>query len=112
LLSDWRSVEVFRSGQTAVDIPELVDWLFDAGYRHLLLEGGPTLLRHFIDAGQLDELFLTIAPKILAGSSAETLSLVGGVRYSPKAVRQLELVDHFVCENELYVRYRVRRAER
>ncbi|WP_197370311.1 dihydrofolate reductase family protein, partial [Streptomyces clavuligerus] len=41
----------------------------EQGLRRLLTEGGPRLLGHFMAAGVLDELCLTLSPTVTAGDS-------------------------------------------
>jgi riboflavin-specific deaminase-like protein len=75
------------------------------GIRSLLCEGGPHLHAQLIQAGLVDELFVTHAPKLAGG---EGPGLVAGL---PEAVRPLELV-WVVAEpetGELFARYRVAR---
>ncbi|WP_197361772.1 dihydrofolate reductase family protein, partial [Streptomyces clavuligerus] len=43
--------------------------LAEQGLRRLLTEGGPRLLGHFMAAGVLDELCLTLSPTVTAGDS-------------------------------------------
>lgn len=50
-----------------VDEAVLLAKLADRGMRHLLTEGGPTLLGSFIARDLLDELCLTIAPFVVGG---------------------------------------------
>jgi riboflavin biosynthesis pyrimidine reductase len=86
------------------------------GVRTLLCEGGPHLAGELLAAGLLDELFLTIAPKLVAGdvgSGAEggraqpALSIISGPALDPPV--QLELVSLLESESYLFSRYRVRR---
>lgn len=44
------------------------------GFRRILVEGGPTTLSHFLDAGAIDELHVMVAPKIF-GSGREGITL-------------------------------------
>lgn len=44
------------------------------GYRRILVEGGPTTLSRFLNAGALDELHVMVAPKIF-GSGREGITL-------------------------------------
>jgi riboflavin biosynthesis pyrimidine reductase len=46
----------------------------DHGVRSVLCEGGPTLFGSLIHEGLVDELFLTLAPKLAGGGSAPTIS--------------------------------------
>jgi diaminohydroxyphosphoribosylaminopyrimidine deaminase/5-amino-6-(5-phosphoribosylamino)uracil reductase len=47
-----------------------LDQLGGQGVTSLLLEGGPHLAGAFLDAGEVDEIRLFIAPVVLGGSSA------------------------------------------
>ncbi|GGU44608.1 dihydrofolate reductase family protein [Nocardioides albus] len=59
---------VYVTGTLEVDLPALLARLHEEGLRHVLCEGGPTLLGSLIEAGLVDELCHTITPKLLAGS--------------------------------------------
>jgi riboflavin-specific deaminase-like protein len=76
----------------------------------LLLEGGATVNRHFFDVDAVDELFLTVGPRIIGGESALT-PVEGEAPYSRDEMRNLELVSAVPNEmtSELYLRYRVAR---
>ncbi|HET8664513.1 MAG TPA: dihydrofolate reductase family protein [Nocardioides sp.] len=54
-------------GSHRVDLARLKDELVVRGYRHLLSEGGPHLLRDLLDQGVADELDATIVPRIVGG---------------------------------------------
>ncbi|TQL66976.1 riboflavin biosynthesis pyrimidine reductase [Nocardioides albertanoniae] len=58
---------VYVVGSSEVDLAALLARLHDEGLRHLLCEGGPTLLASLLDAGVVDELTHTITPKLLGG---------------------------------------------
>lgn len=68
----------------------------------LLVEGGPTLNRALADEGLADELFLTIAPRLVLGAEAAILS--GGPGGGP---RELTLVSVYSADGELFLRYRL-----
>ena len=72
----------------------------------LLVEGGPGLNRSLIDDGLVDELFLTVAPKLLLGPEA---SIVSGAQddESQAPRRALTLVSVHTAGDELFLRYRV-----
>jgi riboflavin biosynthesis pyrimidine reductase len=55
-------------GSHRVDLGRLKDELVLRGFRHLLSEGGPHLLRDLLDQGVVDELDATIVPRIIGGS--------------------------------------------
>jgi riboflavin biosynthesis pyrimidine reductase len=55
-------------GSHRVDLARLKDELVLRGYRHLLSEGGPHLLRDLLDQGVADELDATVVPRVIGGS--------------------------------------------
>jgi riboflavin biosynthesis pyrimidine reductase len=59
-------VRVTRAGLGQVDAGVLLDSL---GGKVVMLEGGPRLAGAFVARGLVDELFVTIAPHVLAGSA-------------------------------------------
>ena len=72
----------------------------------LLIEGGPTLNHALISRGLADELFLTLAPKLLAGSPSEELALLKGQplpqqQEAPPAM----LLSVHLAGDELFLRY-------
>ena len=96
-------VEYARVGD---DLPRLLAYLHERhGVRSILCEGGPTLNSFLFAADVVDELFLTLNPKILGGASA--LTIVAG----RELVEPLEpaLVSVAEAEGELYTRWRFKR---
>ena len=71
------------------------------GVRALLSEGGPTLFHGFVEAGLVDELFLTVTP-LLTGDEAET-SIVRGARLADPA--RFTLTWTLRADDELFLRY-------
>jgi riboflavin biosynthesis pyrimidine reductase len=59
--------QVLVLGQHRVDLAELKRTLVDRGLTSLLSEGGPQLLRGLLAEGVVDELDLTVVPRLLAG---------------------------------------------
>lgn len=59
--------QVIVVGQSQVDLAALKGSLVERGFRHLLCEGGPHLLRDLLDAGAVDELCLTWVPQVIGG---------------------------------------------
>jgi riboflavin biosynthesis pyrimidine reductase len=55
-------------GSHRVDLGRLKDELVLRGFRHLLSEGGPHLLRDLLDQCVADEIDATVVPRILGGS--------------------------------------------
>jgi riboflavin-specific deaminase-like protein len=86
----------------AVDLSEMLRYLRVArGIRALLSEGGPRLHAELIDAGLVDELFVTHAPKLGGGDGP------GLVTDLVELERPLELVWLLEEAGELFARYRV-----
>ena len=77
----------------------------DHGVRSLLCEGGPTVLAALLAEDALDELFLSIAPKVAGGR--ETPTVVDGTGLPEPA--ELELVWGLESEGYLFLRYVIKR---
>jgi riboflavin biosynthesis pyrimidine reductase len=68
-----------------VDVGRAVALLRERGHEQILSEGGPTVFGLLLEAGVVDELFVTVSP-LLAGRSAisERLALVEGTHFLPE----------------------------
>jgi riboflavin-specific deaminase-like protein len=94
-------VDYVRSGD---DLPLLMARLReDYGIRSVLCEGGPTLNSHLFAAGLVDELFLTLNPKVVGGAAA--LTMVAGRELVEPA--ELELASLAEGGGDLFSRWRV-----
>ena len=94
-------VEYARVGD---DLPLLMARLRESrGVRSVLCEGGPTLNSHLFAAGVVDELFLTLNPKIAGGAAA--LTIVAGRELVEPA--ELELISVAEGDGDLFTRWRV-----
>ena len=78
-----------------------LDQLGAAGVRSLMLEGGPHLAGAFLDAGEIDELALFLAPVLLGGSSARDPLEGEGVERISEAVRALTLETERIGDDVL-----------
>lgn len=85
-----------------VDLTALLRSLREEGVKALLCEGGPTLHGALQALGLVDELFLTIAPKLVGG---EAPRIVEGVL---SETAELELAWLLEQDGELFARYRLR----
>jgi riboflavin biosynthesis pyrimidine reductase len=83
------------------DLSDLLGSLHGEGVRAVMCEGGPTLHGSLQDAGLVDELFLTVAPKLSGGGAPHILE--GAL----SQIRQLELAWLLEQKGELFARYRV-----
>ena len=100
---DQRLVVVESGPEGRVDLPELLRTLRGEGIGALLCEGGPTLHGSLQAADLVDELFLTISPK-LSGGGAPPRILEGEL----EDVVPLELAWLLEENGELFARYRRR----
>lgn len=78
------------------------------GIESVLVEGGPRLNGSLISRGLVDELFLTLAPMLIGGSSGDPQTIVEG--YLPKTVA-LRLISVHLATDELFLRYSLRSPE-
>ncbi|HSZ15200.1 MAG TPA: dihydrofolate reductase family protein [Solirubrobacteraceae bacterium] len=80
--------------------------------RSLLCEGGPHLAMQLLEAGLLDELFLSLSPLLAGGEPAggEALRILAGAELQPPA--SLELLGVLASGPHLFLRYGVLARER
>lgn len=101
---------VWTSPGPEVDLAAALGWLRTAlGVRRLLCEGGGELNAALFRAGLVDELHLTLCPRLFGGRTAPTLadglgapSLAEAVELEPTRIRRVG--------DELFLTYRARRA--
>jgi riboflavin biosynthesis pyrimidine reductase len=76
--------------------------------RSLLCEGGPHLAGELLAGGLLDELFLSLTPKLLGGEQAtgESLRILAGLELQPPS--ELVLRGALEHDSSLFLRYDVR----
>jgi len=91
-------------GAESVDIGRMLDWIGEElGVRTLLCEGGGMLVGDLFAARAVDELFITLVPRILGGSDAPTL--VEGRGFFPDDIPDARLAVVDRVGDELYLRY-------
>jgi riboflavin biosynthesis pyrimidine reductase len=94
---------VVESGQGEwADLSSLLRSLHEEGVRAVICEGGPTLHGSLQAAGLVDELFLTIAPKLAGGGAPNILE---GALSDVLGLDLAWLLEH---DGELFARYRRR----
>lgn len=91
---------------TKENIIELITVLKEKQHEYVFIDGGPTVLRSFLATNLLDEIFLTISPKIFGGRD-ETLTLVEGPLFFPEEIKHLTLISSQTIEDEVFLRYKV-----
>jgi 5-amino-6-(5-phosphoribosylamino)uracil reductase len=96
---------VHRVSEGDVDPGYLLDVLSrEHGVRRLLLESGGRSNRAFFRAGLVDEIHLTITPKVLAGGDSPTFA--DGAALPPESIPQYALADLERVEDLLFLHYR------
>jgi riboflavin-specific deaminase-like protein len=91
-------------GASEVDVGRLLEWLArERGCKVVLSEGGGVLNAQFFAARALDELYLTLAPRVLGGSTAPTA--VEGPGFDPLALPDARLTNVDRVEDELFLTY-------
>jgi riboflavin-specific deaminase-like protein len=94
-------VEYARVGDDLRLLATQLRWEY--GVRSVLCEGGPTLNSHLLAAGLVDELFLTLNPKLAGGAAA--LTIVAGRELVEPA--ELSLISVAEGDGDLFTRWRV-----
>ena len=96
-----RVADVLVAGESQVDLARAVTMLGERGFAHVLAEGGPSLNGALAGAGVLDELCLTVAPRLVAGDAKRILT-------GPPLTPPPELTLRSLCEEDgyLFLRYR------
>jgi riboflavin-specific deaminase-like protein len=80
--------EIKISGKTDVDFPAVLRWLREKwNVKRLLCEGGGELNDALFRAGLVDEIHVTICPKIFGGSNAPTIADGQGFQRLAQAAR-------------------------
>jgi riboflavin biosynthesis pyrimidine reductase len=99
-------VRAARDGQ--LDLPlALAQLRADFGVELLLCEGGPHLNGSLLAAGLVDELWLSLAPKLAGGdpTDGEALRIIAGEEFEqPLQVALLGVLEH---DSQLFLRYGV-----
>lgn len=96
--------DVVIAGERDVVLPRALDALGDRGAKRILAEGGPTLNAQLASAGLLDELCLTLAPRLAGGESKR---IIAGPALD--ATRDLSLCSVCEADGYLFFRYRPQR---
>jgi riboflavin biosynthesis pyrimidine reductase len=100
-----RSLDVIELGDAdQVDPVMLVRALRERGYRRILTEGGPGWMGSMLAASAVDELFLTVAPRLLGGADGH-VPLSGETDLADAGMR---LVGVRVSNDHLFLRYAAR----
>lgn len=99
---------VEKSGRlTAGGIIDATSRAVPGRYRLFLIEGGPHLLRYFLEERCLDELFLTLAPQVAGRDpTVDRPGFIAGKMLAPFNPTWGELISLKQAGNHLFLRYR------
>ncbi|WP_219975052.1 RibD family protein [Rubrobacter xylanophilus] len=99
-------VRILRIAESPPLRPLLHTLRSDFGVSRVLIEGGPSLFGEAISSGLVEELFLTISPKIALESPAAFRRLVETPNGYPPV--ELHLISVHESAGELFLHYRIR----
>ncbi len=105
-------IERVESFENNLSIKHIVALLQQKGFEKIFIDGGPTLLRSFLAENYLHEIFITIAPKIVAGDKTNTLTMIEGEIFSPEEVKQFHLISIEQIDDEVFLQYRITQKRR
>ena len=109
LASLQQVAEVHCIGETAVNFRRVVEILGEVyQVKQLLIEGGGQVNFDLLKAGLIDEIYLTLCPKIIGGRDVTTS--VEGDGFDFLNIVDVELIDHRTVGNEIFLHYRVQRS--
>jgi 2,5-diamino-6-(ribosylamino)-4(3H)-pyrimidinone 5'-phosphate reductase len=92
------TIEVIR----VPDVRAVIRDLHSRGIRRIVSEGGPTLNVALFEAGLVDDLFFTLAPRLAGGQNP--LTILNGGAFAPIPLELRSLEQH---GSELFLRYSV-----
>jgi 2,5-diamino-6-(ribosylamino)-4(3H)-pyrimidinone 5'-phosphate reductase len=99
-----KRVERLVAGKGRVDVAILLAKLKEMGAKRLLCFGGSELNAQLLERDLIDELFLTIAPKVKLGRDVPTYA--GGEPLPRDKMLRFQLVETHSIADEVFLRYR------
>ncbi len=93
-----------QTGDPELDLPAMFAQLRELGIARLLVLGGSELNAQLLEQDIVDELFLTVAPKIKLGRDIPTLA--GGSALPSDRLLGLNLISQQKLGDEFFLRYR------
>ena len=103
-----QGAEIHCVGETTVDFHRVIKILGEMyQVKRLLIEGGGQVNFDLFRAGLIDEVYLTLCPKIMGGRDVTTS--VEGEGFDFSDIVDTELLDHRTVGNEIFLHYRVQR---
>lgn len=98
-----KGAEIIKAGVSKVDLSLIIDKLRRQGIKTILLEGGGTLNHSMLSLGLVDEMYITVVPRILGGGS----ELINGyleneIQLKLEGITQLDdqVVLHYIIDKK------------
>lgn len=103
-------IEAPSAANGDVDLNRTLEFLRQkCDIKTLVVEGGPKLNYALISNSLADELFLTLAPKLVGGYQDDSLNLIQGQILPQPENEALELISVHLAKNELFLRYEIQK---
>lgn len=96
---------VIISGDTMIDLPDVMQQLHRLGIKHLMVEGGATLNWAMLSSRLVDEIYTFVGNIIIGGQMAPTL--VDGKGFTDTSTLPLELISAEKIETGLLLKWKV-----
>ncbi|MBO3458054.1 RibD family protein [Aetokthonos hydrillicola Thurmond2011] len=100
-----KQAELIDVGETDIDWEKAYNFMAKRGIRKVVALGGGSLTASLMDAGRIDDWWLSIWPAIYGGKQAPTP--VEGEGFLPKNAPLLELIETRQVGNEFFLHYRI-----
>jgi riboflavin biosynthesis pyrimidine reductase/predicted DsbA family dithiol-disulfide isomerase len=97
-------ISVIRAGKTELDWHSAMKQLLERGINVVNILGGSEINAQLLEREMIDEIFMTLAPKIKLGSDTPTIA--GGTPLKREDVQKFILVSHEAVGEEIFLRYR------
>lgn len=102
-----KGVKLLRAGNEKLDFVALLRRLREMGIERLLVLGGSSLNGALLERDLVDEMFLTIAPKVKLGKDLPNYA--EGMPLPRNALPEFFVVEHHRLGEEIFLRYRRRK---
>lgn len=99
ILEHRDKADIVPLGKNTVDAKKIKEHLASIGLRHILCEGGPTLNATLLEVGIVDELCLTVSPKIVQGAG---MRIFNGTEL--RTPHNFSLSNIYIEEQQLFTR--------
>jgi 5-amino-6-(5-phosphoribosylamino)uracil reductase len=95
-------IEIARFDE-GITVRTIVEELGRRNVKTLLIEGGGELIAQFLAEGLVDEIYVTLCPKIIGGTASPPL--IEGRRFGGNVIQELRLLESETVGNEVFLHY-------